>query len=136
MSGIRDQGVHRTANFPRLPYVNEIVTAISLTGAVVSSILVGYKFEIVRVRSFCRTKAGAVSYVVKAGARTAVSAGVFTAATDVAATLSTTKANLRGTASEAVTIELTTDGTGALTNGKVLIWIKPWPLNGELGVST
>jgi hypothetical protein len=133
---IRNQNIHSRADFPKQRLVKEIVTAISLTSAVVSSLTPGYRFQIVGVRSFCRTKAGAVSYVVKVGTRTAVAAGVFTAATDVAATLSTTKSNLRGSSSEAITIELTSDGSGVLTNSHVEIIIRPWPLAGDLGPST
>lgn len=108
----------------------EIVTAVSLTSAVVFSFTPGYKFVIERIRTFCRTKTGTVTAVVKVGTRTAASI-TFTAATEVAQTLSSTLANIRGSNTEAITIELTTDGTGALTNGNVTITFRPRPLAGE-----
>jgi hypothetical protein len=132
MSGIRNQNVHKAADFVKQPLVAGIVTAISLTSAVVFSFLPGYKYEIARIRSFCRTKAGTVTAVVKVGTRTAASI-TFTAATEVAQTLSTTLANLRGSATEAITIELTTDGSGVLTNAHLVITIRPRPLAGDLG---
>lgn len=132
---VRNQEVHRAADFPKQRLPLEIVSAISLTSAVVKSITPGYKFQVVGVRSFCRTKAGTVSYVVKVGGRSAVAAGVITAATDVAATLSTTLANLRGSATEAITIELTTDGSGVLTNAHIELVIRPWPLAGDIGTN-
>jgi delta 1-pyrroline-5-carboxylate dehydrogenase len=47
--------------------------------------------------------------------RTAASV-VFTAATEVGQTLSTTLANIRGSSTEAITVVLTTDHTGVLAN--------------------
>lgn len=133
MPNVRDQNHHKSANVPKKTLVVPVETAVSLTNAVIFSHVIGHKFEITRVRSFCRTKAGAVSFKVKAGTREAVPAGTTTAATEVAQTLSTTKANVRGSATEAVTVELTTDGTGALTNGRVVIEYRPFPLAGDLG---
>lgn len=133
MTAIRNQNVHRQADFPKKHLTIALVTAISQTDLEAFSFTPGYRFEIVSVRSFNAAKAGAIAYKVKAGGREAVAAGAWTAATEVAATLSTTKANLRGTASEAITLEYTSDGSGALTNGYVVITIRPWPLNGDLG---
>lgn len=107
-----------------------LVTATGLTDAVVYSFTPGYIFEIERIRSFCRAKAGTVTAVVKVGSRTAASI-TFTAATEVAQTLSSTLANLQGSASEAITIELTTDGSGALTNGALIISIRPRGMHGD-----
>ena len=107
-----------------------IVTANDLTSAVVASLLLGYKYQIVRVRTFCRTKAGAVAGVLKVGSRSAATL-TFTAATEVGITPSTTLANKRGSSTEALTVEITTDGTGALTNGYVAVTLRPYPLQGE-----
>jgi hypothetical protein len=108
----------------------EIITAISLTSAVVASFKPKYKYQIERIVTYCRTKAGTVTAVVKVGTRT-VATLTFTAATEVEATVSSTLANLRGSSTEAITIELTTDGSGALTNGNVTIVFRPYPLQGE-----
>lgn len=121
---IQDKHIHPSASFAQQRLVAPLVTAVSLTGAVIFSFLPGYRFQVTRIRSFCRAKAGTVTAVVKVGTRTAASI-TFTSATEVAQTLSTTLANLRGTASEAITIEITTDGSGALTNGHVVLEFRP-----------
>src|SRR4051812_49342950 len=108
MSAIRNQEVHKGADFVKLPLAVDITTAINLTSAVVYSFTPGFRFRFARIRSFCRTKAGAVSAVVKIGSRTVASI-TFTAATEVAAALSATLANVIGSATEVITIELTTD---------------------------
>ena len=129
---VKDRNVLPTAAIASKAQSVEVVTAISLTSAVVHSFTPSVDYQITRVRSFCRTKAGAVSFVVKVGTRSAVAAGVFTAATEVGATLSTTLANVKGSSSEAVTIELTTDGTGVLTNGRIVLEFRPQHMNGEV----
>lgn len=107
-----------------------LITAISQTGVVSFSITPGYAFQVVRVRSYNLVKAGAVSGNLKVGGRTAA-ALTFTSATEVAQTLSTTLANLRGSATEALTLEYTTDGAGVLTNGFVHVVTRPFPMHGE-----
>lgn len=131
----RNQNVHRSADFPKQHVNVDVITAINLTSAVIFSFLPGYKFQITQIRSFCRVKAGTVTAVVKIGSRTAASI-TFTSATEVAQTLSTTLANLRSSVTtEAITVELTTDGTGALTNGNLIVTIRPWPLDGDIGTN-
>lgn len=128
---VKDKNVQPAAVIASDKDATEVVTAISLTSAVVYAYTPGYDYQLVRVRSFCRTKAGTVTFVVKVGTRTAVATGVFTAATEVAATLSTTLANVQGSSTEATTIELTTDGSGVLTNAKVFLEWRPRHMNGE-----
>lgn len=127
---VRNDDVDRDASLARRAYSVGVVTAISLTDAVVFSHTPGYRFQISKITSFCRTKAGTVTAVVKVGGRTAASI-TFTAATEVDQTLSSTLADIRGSASEAITVELTTDGSGALTNGHISIEVRPYPLRGE-----
>jgi len=135
MPNIRDQEVHKAAAIARKPLVIPIDTAIDLTAAVVYSFVPGFKFQVVASRSFCRTKAGTVTANIKIGARTAA-AVVFTAATEVAQTLSTTLANIRGSSTDVLTVELTTDGSGVLTNSVLTITIRPYPLAGDIGPNT
>jgi hypothetical protein len=127
---IRDYNLDPAARVAETPFVVPVPTTISLTGVVIYSFLPGYRYRIKRIRSFCRVKAGTVTAVVKIGTRTAASI-VFTQATEVAQTLSTTLANLKAAADEAITVELTTDGSGALTHGTITIITRPYPLNGE-----
>jgi hypothetical protein len=135
MSEIRNQNVNRKANVDWKTIPVALDNAINLTSAVVYSLTPGYKLQIEKIASYCRTKAGTVTAVVKVGGRTAASV-TFTAATEVAQTLSTTLANIRASATEAITIELTTDGSGALVNGFISITFRPWPKAGELGPNT
>lgn len=121
---ITDKHIHPGSAFAQQRIVAPLVTAVSLTAAVIFSFLPGYRFQITRIRSFCRVKAGTVTATVKVGTRTAASI-TFTSATELAQTLSTTLANLRGTESEAITVEITTDGTGALTNGHLTLEFRP-----------
>lgn len=132
MSGMRNGNVHRAADFAKQPIIVPIITAISQTGVVSFSFAPGYKFQVVRIRTYCLLKAGTVTGNLKVSTRTS-GALTFTSATENAVTLSTTKANLRGSATDAITVEYTTDGTGVLTNGFVSLIIRPFPLNGDLG---
>lgn len=130
---VQDRNVHKDARVAEKVLSAALVTAVSLTSAVVFSFLPGHRYQIDAIRSFCRVKAGTVTAVVKVGTRTAATI-TFTSATEVAQTLSGTLANLRGSATELITIELTTDGTGALTNGFLNIVFRAHPLAGEAGV--
>lgn len=130
---IRDRNIDRNSRVVEKSKAISITTALSLTSAVVYSQTPGYRYQLKRVRSFCRTKAGTVTAVVKVGGRTAATI-TFTAATEVAQTLSTTLANLRGSATEAITIELTTDGSGVLTNAFIILVYRAYPLANEAAV--
>lgn len=132
MSGMRDQNVHKNAHFPKRNVTVALVTAISQTGVVAYKFTPGFAFQFVVVRTYCLLKAGTVTATIKVGGRTAASL-TFTSATEVTPTLSTTLANIRGSSTDAITIEYTTDGSGVLTNGFVNIVFRPRPLNGDLG---
>lgn len=129
---IRNQNVNPSSQIGRKTLVIPLLVAISQTGVVSFKYTPGYKFQVVAVKTYCLTKAGAVAGTLKVGGRTAASLTI-TAATEVTATLSTTKANLRGSATEAITVEYTTDGSGALTNGMVILAIRPYPMSGDVG---
>lgn len=129
--GISDKKLLKTNHTGRARLVVPVITALSLTSAVIFSWTPGFTFQIAAaVSSFTRTKAGVVTAVVKVGTRTAATI-VFTAATEVQNALSTTLANLQGSATEAITVELTTDGSGVLANAQLVISVRPRPMNGE-----
>jgi hypothetical protein len=131
---IRDQQIDKEAATAKKFLVIPIISAISQTGKVAFSMLIGFKFEVTRIRTFCSAKAGTVSGNAKIGSRTSAPL-VFTAATEVAGVLSTTKADVRGSATEVLTIEYTTDGSGVLTNGFVIVELRPRPLARDLGLN-
>lgn len=101
-----------------------LLTATSQTGVVAFVYTPGFAFEVVRVQSYCRVKAGAVSANVKVATRTSA-AVTFTQATEVDDAVSGTAANNRGSKTDALSLEYTTDGSGALTDGFVVIEIRP-----------
>jgi hypothetical protein len=129
--GVKDRNVLPAAAIAKRVTEAFVNPPISQASIVVFSYTPGYRFQLSRVRSFCRTKAGAVSFVVKVGGRSAVAAGTLTAATEVAQTLSTTLANLQGSTTEAITIEMTTDGSGAVVDGRIILEFRPRPMDGE-----
>jgi hypothetical protein len=130
---VRDSNMDSAGRSARKQLVVPIVTAISLSGVVVWKFTPGYAFRLTACRDFARGVTATISYVVKIGTRTAVASVTPVAATDTLRTLSTTLANLRGTSTEAITIELTTDGSGAATNLAVHLEIRPLGLAGDQG---
>lgn len=116
-----------------IPFVVSIVTAVSQADVIAEKIKPGFDFEIVRVENWARTEAGAVSCDVKIGATSALSAALaFATATRGEATLSATQANRRGDQDAEINVHYTSDGTGALTNGHVTVWIRPFPMHGDV----
>lgn len=127
---VKDRNVLPSAVIASDKMAVALIVATGQSGVVSFKYTPGYAFQITRARTYCLTKAGAVAGNLKVGTRTAVALTI-TAATEVAHTLSTTLANVQGSASEAITVEYTTDGSGALTNGFVIIEFRPRPMNGE-----
>jgi hypothetical protein len=130
---VRDSNMAAAGRTARKQLVVPIVTATGLSGVVVWKFTPGYAFRITGLRDFARGVTATISYAVKIGTRVVATGLTPVAATDTARTLSTTLANLRGTATEAITIELTTDGSGAATNLAVHIEIRPLGLAGDQG---
>lgn len=107
-------------------------SATGQTDLEVDSIVPGFNFEIVRVTGYATAVTATQSVNVKIGTVTALaSALTLVAGTDTAATLATSKAARRGSSTEAINLEYTTNGTGVITNGRVRVWIRPFPMSGE-----
>ena len=123
----KDPVGHRLVSF-------QLITAISQTGVVAFSYTPKFAFQIVRVYTYCLVKAGTVTCAISVGARTAVTSIAFTTATEVEGTLSTTRANIVGSSSEALTFAYTSDSSGVLTNGSIVAVIRPFPMHGETQV--
>lgn len=132
--GVRDINIDRSAKTPRKIFVIPVVTATGLTDAVVYKYTPGYAFRVTRIRSYARAVTATITAVVKVGTRTAMAAAAPVQTVDTAHTLSTTAANLRGTSTEALSIELTTNGSGAATNLSFTIEIRPLGLAADQGV--
>jgi len=90
----------------------------------------GFQFQITRCKAWCRVKTGTVTVTLVVQGRTAASL-TFTGGSENNATLSTTLANIRGSKTEAIQLIVTTDGTGNLAGGHVVLEFRPWPMAGE-----
>lgn len=128
---VRDYDMAVAAQAPRKVVNIALVTAISQAGVVAWAFTPGYKFIITQIKTYCLAIAGTVTGNFVIGART-VAALTFTAATEVTATLSATLANIRGSQSEQMQLQYTTNGTGALTNGYVIVTYRFRPQSGEI----
>jgi hypothetical protein len=134
---VTDRKIDPRSQTARKEYLIALVTATSQTDAIAFEFTPGFAGEIVQVKSWNRSKAGTVTVNIRTGGaawangRAAITALAPTSAAEDTAVLSTTVANLRFTAAEKVRVAFTTDGTGALTNGHILLVVRPRPLNGE-----
>ncbi|MCU1350615.1 MAG: hypothetical protein JWO56_3645 [Acidobacteria bacterium] len=108
-------------------------TATSQTGKQPDSVVPGYAFEVMQVEANALTVTATISVDVLIGA-TSCLASVITpvAATPTRGTLASTVAARRGTSTEALNLNYTSNGSGAATNGFVTVWIRPIPGSGEI----
>jgi hypothetical protein len=107
-------------------------TATGQTDLEVDSCIPGFAFEIVRVTARATAITATQSINVKIGTTTALASPLtVVAAVDTAATLATSKAARRGGAAEEINLEYTTNGAGVITNGRVTVWIRPFPMSDE-----
>ena len=97
----------------------------AVTSGLFDSFVPGYAFEIVDVQHFAEEVIATASCIVKIAARDAVSAITPTSGARGTATLSTTPANVVGTAAEAINLHCTTNATGLLEGLKVHVTIRP-----------
>lgn len=131
---VTDLKMAKAANSARHHITFPITTSVSQAGVVVGSWTPGHKFEVTKVSVFAVGVTANVSVDVQiAGASVLTGSIVPVAATETAGTLKTTESALRGSATQALTVKLTTDGTGAATNFVVRVQVRPYPLNGEVG---
>jgi len=105
--------------------------AINLAAATVYSYTPGFQFQLTRVRHWCRVLAGAVSYQILVGGRVAVASTNFASGIDGGGTLSSVLANVRGSKTDALQIQITSNGTGQLTDGDIILEFRPYPVAGE-----
>lgn len=117
-----------------------ITTAISQTNKSVLNYVPGFAGIIEKVILQCSTLAGTCTVEVRTGgtafgtgARSACTATAPVADANTVATLSSTLANKKFSATEAIRVGYTTNGSGALTNGYCIIHYRPFPMNGDAG---
>lgn len=130
---VTDQKIHPNAKVALVPITVGITTAISQTDTKAQSVIPGFKFEVVKVEVWASAVTATISAQVKIGT-TSVLTGAVTpvAGTPTAGTLVSSRTSRRGSATDALNIEYTTNGSGAATNLRVTVWVRPYPLNGEV----
>lgn len=107
-----------------------IVTSTSQAGVKFGQVTPGYRFKVTKVSVFAVTVTATISVDVQINGTSVLSSAITpTAGNEVAGTLSSTLANLLGTASNPLQVFLTTNGTGAATNLSVMVYIRPYPMN-------
>lgn len=108
-------------------------TATSQTGKKTDGCIPGFPFQVMRVEVNALTVTAAITVDVQITTLSVLTGAITpVAATPTAGTLSTTLANLRGAATEAINLLYTSDSAGAATNGVVRVWIRPVPLHAEV----
>lgn len=109
-----------------------IITAINQAAVKAMSFTPGHRFEVVSVKVWSTAITATITADVKIGA-TSVLTGAVTpvAGTEVSGALVASRTARRGSASDALNIEYTTNGTGAGTNLRVTVTYRVYPLNGE-----
>jgi hypothetical protein len=108
-------------------------TATGQTGKKTDGTVPGFAFQVVKVEVNALTVTATISMDVQIET-TSVLTGAVTpvAATPTAGTLSSTLASIRGSATDAINLLYTSNGSGAATNGVARVWIRPLPMNGEV----
>lgn len=105
---------------------------ISQANVLYDSFVPGYAFEIVDVQHFAEGVTAAADYDVDIGAASALAAHeVPTADTREDAVLATALASRRGSATDAINLRCTTDGSGLLVGLKVHVTIRPTRMAGD-----
>lgn len=131
---VKDSNIQRSANVAKECVMLVLgTTATSQTAKQTHSVVPGFAFEVVRVEAYALTVTATISVDVQIGGTTCLTGAITPVAdTPTAGTLATSAAARRGTATEAIQLKYTSNGTGAATNGLVAVWVRPLPLNGEV----
>lgn len=130
---VTDAKIHPNNKSARQPIAVPIITALSQTDLKALSHVLGFKFEVVAVHVWATAVTATISVNVKIGT-TSVLTGAITpvAGTEVVGTLAASRLTRRGSATDALNVEYTTNGSGAATNLRVTVWVRAYPLNGEV----
>lgn len=131
---VTDRNIDKNARFARECINLELgASAISQTGKQTDSVVPGFAFEIVRVEVYALTVTATISADVQIQGATALASAVTPVAdTPTAGTLAATLAAKRGSATDAIQLKYTSNGSGAATNLRARVWIRPVPVQGEV----
>lgn len=132
--GITDNKVMQSANVAKHAINFGVpTTAVSQTALLVGAWTPGFKFQVAKVSVFATAITATITVDVQIGG-VSVLTGQITpvAGSEVAGTLVTTLASLRGSATGQIQVKYTSGAAGAATNLNVKVQIRPYPLNGEV----
>lgn len=112
-----------------------LVLGTSATGATAvlrDALIPGFNFYVERVEVFAKTVTATISVDVLIGTVSVLASAITPVAdTPTAGTLATAAASRRGTSTDELRLRYTTNGTGAATDLRVRVWLRPRPLAGE-----
>lgn len=130
---VTDAKVHPNAKHALVPVVVNITTALSQTATKAIGLIPGFKFEVAKVQVWASGVTATISTDVNIDG-TSVLTGAVTpvAGTATNGTLVAARTSRRGSATAQLNVVYTTNGTGAAVNLKVTVWLRPYPLNGEV----
>ena len=132
---IGDLKVDPAAGFAKDTIIVPWVSAVSQTNASLAKLLPGYAFTVEKVESFCRTKAGTITFDVLVDSAVVVNDGAPVADTRTEHSFESGYGTIyarRGSKTSTLTARFTSDGSGAVTNGFIAITIRPFPAGGEV----
>ena len=131
---VKDNDFLTTAVAPQQCFTMPIgATATGQTALEVDEVTPGFNFQIVRVQVHATAVTATASVNVLIGSTTALASAVTpTAGNVVSGTLASAAADRRGSSTDSIVVQYTTNGSGVITNGKVRVWVRPFPLNGEV----
>jgi hypothetical protein len=131
---VTDTKMHRTAKTPwKCIDLSIGTTATSQTAKRTDAVTPGFPFKVEAVEVYALTVTATISVDVQIGSTSVLSSAVTPVAdTPTAGTLSSTASNLIGSSSGVLSLKYTSNGSGAATNCRARVWIRPEPLNGEV----
>ena len=131
---VKDNDFLTTAVAPQQCYTMPVgATATGQTALEVDEVTPGFNFQIVKVQVHATAVTATASVNVLIGATTCLTGAITPVAGGVVAgTLATAAADRRGSSTDSIIVQYTTNGLGVITNGKVRVWVRPFPLNGEV----
>ena len=132
---VGDRHLNPSSGLAKTPILVPLVSAVSVTDGNIAVIRPGFDFAVEKVEVFARTYTATLTVDVLVGSNVIVNDQAPTANTRVEATWNTGFTSLpsrKGTSSQDLTVRYTSNGTGAVVNGYVLVWIRPFPAGGEV----
>lgn len=134
---IQDKAIAPSANI-RLNSIGPvpITTATSQSAVLAFAIAPGYRFRVHQVDVFATAVTATITCDVQIGSTSVLSTAITPVAgssvtANPASGLVAQQTRTAADAAQTLNVRYTTDGTGAATNLRVTVWIRPFPMNGE-----